>query len=389
LPGFLNIAIVTETYPPEVNGVAMTLGKLAEGLQSLGHSVQVYRPRQSAGDRATCNGTFAEHLLPGMRVPMYRELRLGFPAFGHLQRAWNRRRPDVVYVATEGPLGWSAIRAAGQLDIPALSGFHTNFHTYSRHYRLGWLEPLILRYLRNLHRSTHCTLVPTQALAGRLRARGFGRVEVLQRGVDTTLFSPQRRNAELRSQWGAGDNDLVCLYVGRIAAEKNIQEAVTTVRAIQSQQPNVRFVLVGDGPMRKSLARSDPDFVFCGTRRGEELAQHYASGDVFLFPSRSETFGNVVTEAMASGLAVVAYNEAAAGEHIRNNQTGVLVDGAVPAAFHDAARALCSEPHRVHELGTNAARYVGQLDWSSVVRRFAFLLGEQKGVTGDESNIRT
>lgn len=373
----LDIDLVTETWLPEVNGVAMTLGRLSAGLQQLGHRVNLFRPRQCARETPSHNGSFAEHLLPGMRVPMYRELHMGLPATRRFTECWSARRPDVLYVATEGPLGWSAVRAAGRLKIPVVSGFHTNFHTYSKHYRMGWLEPLVLHYLRNLHRRTGCTLAPTRALAAQLREQGFGRVEVVQRGVDTGLFTPLRRSKALRQSWGAGPQDPVCLYVGRIAAEKNIREAVNAFLAVQARQPRARFILVGDGPLRETLAREHPGFVFCGLRHGEDLAQHYASGDLFLFPSRSETFGNVVTEAMASGLAVVAYNEAAAGEHIHHLETGVLVDTPAPTAFTDAAVALSQRPAAFRAIGNAAAQYTSRLDWSSVVARFAELLREQ------------
>lgn len=383
----LDIGFVSETWLPEVNGVAMTLGRLSGGLQELGHRVNLFRPRQSAHETPSRNGSFAEHLLPGMRVPMYRELHMGLPATARFIECWTARRPDVLYVATEGPLGWSAVRAAGRLKIPVVSGFHTNFHTYSKHYRMAWLEPLVLHYLRHLHRRTGCTLAPTRALAEQLREQGFGRVEVVQRGVDTGLFTPHRRSEVLRQSWGAGPHDLVCLYVGRIAAEKSIQEAVDAFLAVQAHRPNARFVLVGDGPLRETLAREHPGFVFCGLRHGVDLAQHYASGDLFLFPSRSETFGNVVTEAMASGLAVIAYNEAAAGEHIHHLETGVLVDTAAPSAFTEATVALSHRPGDFRAIGAAAAQYTSGLDWGSVVGRFADLLREQVEAAEHEQTV--
>jgi glycosyltransferase involved in cell wall biosynthesis len=373
----LQIDFVTETFPPEVNGVAMTLGKLVHGLQESGFAVSVFRPRQSAEEEPQVNGAFAEHLVPGMCLPMYPDLRLGFPAAGQLKAAWQNRRPDALYVATEGPLGWSAVRSARELDIPVLSGFHTNFHSYSHRYHAGFLAPLILGYLRRFHRRTRCTLAPTRTLAEQLDALDFGQVEVLPRGVDSQLFSPQRRCRALRMQWGAGDDQLVCLYVGRLAAEKNMATAVAAFRAIQQQRPDSLFVLVGGGPLHESLKRDNPDFVFCGMQRGERLARHYASGDVFLFPSQTETFGNVVTEAMASGLAVVAYNQAAAREHISTGETGVLVSGTSAAAFTDAAEQVCRDLEEVRKMGSGAAVYAESLGWPGVVQRFAALVRQQ------------
>jgi len=357
----------------------MTLGKLVDGLLGRGYTVNLFRPRQSRDERPRVNGHFAEQLFAGMQVPIYRELRFGFPATRGLYKAWQQQPPDAVYIATEGPLGWSAVNAAEKLGIPTLSGFHTNFHTYSRHYRLRLLEPLILGYLRKLHRRTGCTLVPTAALAAQLRDQAFGCVAVLQRGVDTGLFNPQRRDDSLRRTWGAGPDQPVCLYVGRIAAEKNILTAVTAFRAIQAQTPDARLVLVGDGPLRATLARDNPDFVFCGMRCGEDLARHYASGDQFLFPSRTETFGNVVTEAMASGLAVTAYSLAAAGEHIRDGDTGALATGEYEQAFVERALTLSLDTDRLRQIGANAAAYAAALGWDGIIDQFIDLLERQIG----------
>ena len=369
-----HIDFVTETFAPEVNGVAMTLGRLVDGLLERGCTVNVFRPRQSRNEQPRVNGCYAEHLLPGMRLPMYRDLRLGFPANGHLRATWQARRPDAVYVATEGPLGSSAVRAAETLGIPTLSGFHTNFHTYSRHYKLRLLEPLILGYLRRLHRRTGCTLVPTEELATQLRRQAFGCVETLPRGVDTRLFNPKQRDDALRQHWQAGPGQLVCLYVGRIAAEKNILTVVNTFRAIQRKPPDARLVLVGDGPLRDTLSQAHRDIVFCGMRRGEDLARHYASGDLFLFPSQTETFGNVVTEAMASGLAVVAYNQAAAGEHIRDGENGALAEDLTEAAFVRRAMAIAPLPAQLECMGHQAAAHAATLGWTAIIERFLQLI---------------
>jgi len=357
----------------------MTLGRLVDGLLNRGCTVNVFRPRQPADAAPRMNGHYAEHLTTGMRIPLYPEMRFGFPASARLRESWHKHRPDAVYIATEGPLGWSAVNTAVQLGIPTLSGFHTNFHTYSRHYRLTLLEPLILAYLRRLHRRTDCTLVPTSELATQLRERGFGCVEVLTRGVDTGLFNPGRRSDQLRTQWAAVPGQPVCLYVGRIAAEKNILTAVTAFRAIQKARADARLVLVGDGPLRAKLAAANPDFVFCGTRRGVELAEHYASGDLFLFPSQSETFGNVVTEAMASGLAVVAYNQAAAAEHIRDGENGALAEDGSDDSFVRRASQLAQRGEGIADIGREAARYASSLGWEGIVERFVQLLDRQIG----------
>jgi glycosyltransferase involved in cell wall biosynthesis len=351
----------------------MTLNRLVDGLGNNGHRIAIYRPEQSRADASVAQSNITEIPMPGMPIPGYREMHFGFPARKFFLQHWEKEKPDVLYVATEGPLGASAINAASRLNIPVISGFHTNFHTYSNHYHLGWLSPLILAYMRRLHNKTNITLVPTNALADDLRTRGFNNIKVMQRGVDTDLFNPSRRSDELRKQWHVEDDTIVCLYVGRIAPEKNIQQAIETVQAL-SLHYKVHFVIVGDGPLREKLQHQHPQFTFCGTQCGNALAAHYASADVLLFPSRTETFGNVVTEAMASGLAVIAYNEAAAHEHISDWHNGVLAMDSTKQSFTSVAMRLCKQPAIIKTIGDNAARYCQALGWPFIVQQFESLL---------------
>ena len=277
----LHVAVITETFPPEVNGVAMTLGRMVEGLLAAGHRVSLTRPRQRE-EAADPPGGIPTSLVSGLPMPGYPGLRFGLPARGLLRRRWSTDRPDVVQVVTEGPLGTSAVRAARDLRIPVVTEFHTNFHAYSRHYGFGWLERLVARHLRTLHNRGDLTLVPTHEIAERLEQAGYRNVRVVARGVDTTLFHPGRRSRELRASWGAGDEDLVIAHVGRLAPEKNLPLVFSTFAAIRRHAPRARLVMVGDGPVRNALQRRHADAIFAGMRRGEDLAAHYASADLFL-----------------------------------------------------------------------------------------------------------
>lgn len=367
-----HLAIVTETYPPEINGVAMTLARLAASLRRKGHRVTVVCPRHPgrSEDADLCE-------VAGLPLPGYAGLRFGLPAGGRLRALWRRQAPDVTYVATQGPLGASAVRAARALGIPAVSGFHTNFHTYSRHYGLAWLEPAVFAYLRRFHNRTGATLVPTAALQRELGAHGLRNVQVLGRGVDTALFDPARRDARLREAWGLAGDVPAVLYVGRLAAEKNLQLAVHTFRALQGVRPEARFVLVGDGPLAARLKAEHTDFVFCGMQTGEALAAHYASGDLFLFPSLTETFGNVVLEALASGLAVVAFDYAAAGQHIRSYETGLSAPCGNEALFLQHALALLTDDALRQRVRANARRQALTQDWTWIGAQFESLLRRQ------------
>ena len=367
----LSVAFVTETYPPEVNGVAMTVGRLVDGLRLRGHQVSVVRPRQAGDD-----GGSPDLAMPGLPLPGYAGLRFGLPAGRQLAKHWRRQRPDLVHVVTEGPLGWSAVNTARRLGIPVTSGFHTNFDRYSVHYGLGWLRPAVAAYLRSLHRRTRATLVPTEALAADLAGEGLPGVRVVGRGVDTDLFDPCRRLSTLRHEWQAGENDLVCLYVGRLAPEKNLGTVEKAFAAIAAQNAGARMVWVGDGPAAKRLRQEHPQHHFAGTRTGTELAAHYASADLFLFPSLTETYGNVVAEAMASGLPVLAYRSAAAAELIADGDNGRLAAPGDEAAFVRIAQGLGDDRRQLALLGERARQTVLPRSWPGVIERFEHILRE-------------
>ena len=197
-------AIVTETYPPEVNGVALTVQSLERGLMARGHEVELVRPRQHARETAPPHTL----LMAGAGLPFYAGLRFGLPATGALLRHWRENPPDAVYVATEGPLGWSALRAARRLGIPVASGFHTRFDEYMRDYGVGFLQPLALGWMRRFHNRSDATLVPTCELAEFLRGERFGDVVHQPRAVDTRRFDPARRDEALRAGWGLGETGL-------------------------------------------------------------------------------------------------------------------------------------------------------------------------------------
>ncbi|HTJ80017.1 MAG TPA: glycosyltransferase family 1 protein [Rariglobus sp.] len=369
----MNIALVTETFPPEVNGVAMTLSRLVAGMRSRGHDVEVVRPRQKIEikNKGT-NGapSVDDMLVPGMPIPFYSTLRMGLPVTGRLKTRWRARRPDVVHVATEGPLGLAALRAAHLLGLPVTSSFHTNFHQYGGHYGLQIGRDLALRYMRWFHNRTRCTMVPASDLKAQLAEDGFERLEVLARGVDGKLFSPTKRSDELRATWGAGPDDPVVIYVGRIAAEKNLALAVEAFLTMQQVEPRAKFVLVGDGPEREPLTKRHPQFHYAGMKRGEELAAHYASADAFVFPSVTETFGNVVTEALASGLVVLAYDYAATREHVRSGENGFSATFDDREAFLNVAREVMAKRTEWPAMRKAARATAEGITWESIFDKF-------------------
>lgn len=377
-PASMRITVVTETFAPEVNGVAMTLGRIVEGLLQRGHTVQVVRPRQSAEALHAAGGMQHEGLdqvlSKGIPVPTYGELRFGLPSKGRLVKLWSEQRPDLVHVVTEGPLGWSAVAAARKLQLPLTSSFHTNFQSYSAHYGMGLLKSPIDSYLRKLHNRTQATMVPTRAMLHELEERGYHNVTVVSRGVEIGLFKPTRRSEALRQSWGVLPEDPVVMLVGRLAKEKNVGLVLDAFNAIRAKQPRAKLVFVGDGPLRRALEEACPDAHFAGVRKHEELAEHYASGDLFLFPSLTETFGNVVPEALASGLAVLSYSHAAAQELIVNHHNGVLIPLGDERAFIEASVALALDTALQQRLRAQAPTSVAHLAWSAVCESFEGVL---------------
>ncbi|MCB1776943.1 MAG: glycosyltransferase family 1 protein, partial [Candidatus Competibacteraceae bacterium] len=352
------------------------------GLLARGHAVQLIRVRQGANDSPQSRDALETLALPGFRIPGYPQLQSGWPAHKTLLTQWRQNRPDLIHIVTEGPLGYSALSAARRLGIPVSTSFHTNFHNYSRHYHLGWLATPITAYLRHFHNQGAQTLVPTQELAEHLQSMGFLRTQILGRGIDTRLFSPQHRDMTLRQQWGVAPDALVALYVGRLAAEKNLELAIAAFQAIQRMQPHARLVLVGDGPLTPRLRARYPEFVYCGMRQGHDLATHYASADLFLFPSLTETFGNVTLEALASGLAVAAFDYAAAHTHVEPGCSGLLAPYGDAQAFITAATTLAQDLSALRQMGKTARQAMRQLDSEYLYDRLETLfLSASRGKT--------
>lgn len=395
------VSLVTETFEPDINGVAMTLAQLHASLLASGHQVQVICPRaDEPRDLPDCVE------VPGIALPFYKAVRFGLPMWGRLMRNWRAQRPDLVHIATEGPLGFAALMVARRLGIPVTSSLHTNFHTYMTHYRMGWMTRPVMAYLRWFHNRTALTFIPTDQQASVLSAMDFERLVVLGRGVNTHLFSPARRDETLRQEWLAGatstgDDGLVALHVGRLAAEKNLDLLVQALEAMRAERPDLRAVVVGDGPERTRLERALPWVRFVGMKRGEVLARHYASADLFVFPSKSETFGNVVLEAMASGLSCISFNYAAGSRLIEDRVSGYLVEWDDDAGFVQTA--VDAAVNRQPDMGGQARKTAAEFDWGLITRLFEHhlltvlesngsvvrlpevpttALGEQQGKTG-------
>lgn len=369
--GPLRGTLVTETFVPEVNGVAMTLSRLMSGMRERGHQMDIVRPRMPRDYPDGCDVAVPLPTInrPGLAIPNYPLMRIGMPSLTTLRATWRRQPPDVVHIATEGPMGLSALIAARSLGIPCTSSFHTNFDQYTAHYHFGFLRPTVAGYLRWVHNRSACTMVPTLSQARSLQAEGYRRVRILSRGLDERLFHPDRRRETLRQRWGAGPDTLVCCVVGRLAAEKNLGLALAALDAIRAERPDSVLLLVGDGPERAHL-QQHPGVICAGMQCDCELAEHYASADLFLFPSMTETYGNVLVEAMACGLACVAFDYAAAEELVVDGSNGLAVPFGDTDAFIAAARRAANDATLRRRLGHAAVAVTRSRRWNRVVAAF-------------------
>lgn len=361
----MRVTLVTETYFPQVNGVSRTLGQLVRVLSARGDLVQVVHPNygEPPEDDRTC-------LVRSAKVPFYPELRLPLPPFGATRRAIDRFAPDLVHIATEATLGHAALRHALARKLPVVTSFHTNFDQYTGHYGVGWFRGTVWRYLRWFHNAGRETYVPSRATIGELESRGLDRLVLWPRGVDSHVFRPDRPGrATVRAALGFGPDDLVIAHVSRIAAEKNIAYLGRALARVAEERPGVRLLIVGDGPERPELEKAlGPDARFVGYRSGDDLADHYAAADLFAFASLTETFGNVLLEAMASGLPVVAIRSGGPGEIVREGVTGLLVEPDDDAdVFAARVVSLVDEPARRRGMASAAREHAVSQSWESIM----------------------
>jgi glycosyltransferase involved in cell wall biosynthesis len=297
----LRIAIVSDTYAPQVNGVARTLARSADTLLARGHEVRVLTPADPDATEDPVVEPF-----PSRALWLYPQLRLAAPSRERMTAALASWKPDLVHLATPFGMGLAARRAAKRLGIPMVSSYHTSLAKYAEFYGLGAIAGIGWRFLRWFHNGTRRTLCPTRAIVAELKCRGFDNLSVWGRGIDTDQFNPRWRSDALRTSWGAGSDTVVIALVGRLAAEKGLDVALDAVSELAGERRDVVCVVAGDGPYELECRRRAPaGTVFTGRIGGSTLSEVYASSDVFLFPSTTDTFGNVAQEAMASGLVVI------------------------------------------------------------------------------------
>ncbi len=358
----MRIALITENFLPKLDGVTRTLAMLLEHLRARGHTALVLgpkgAPRRYAGARV--------YGAPGVPLPFYPELRALLPSPG-LERRLARFHPDIVHVVDPMLLGAMGIVWSQRLGVPLISSYHTNLAAYCSFFRLGMLEAPVWAYRRVLHNACDATLCPSLSTARQLRGQGFEQVDLWPRGVDATLFHPAHRSLAWRRRAAGDEHRPIALYVGRLSHEKNLTTLVEAWKSLLGR--DAHLVVVGDGPARNDLeqALAGSSVTFTGYLQGEALAEAYASSDLFVFPSRTETFGQVVLEAMASGLAVLGFDADGVRDLVRDGETGRLAPDGDQSAFTDLLSLLMDAPQLRAQMGLRARATAEQRTWSSVM----------------------
>ena len=373
----LRIAIVSETFVPKMDGIVRFLVEMLGYLRRHGHAALVFCP--GAGPASVSGADVVR--AAALPFPLYPELQLTLRSTRMVStlRGWQ---PDIVHLAGPALLGAQGLRVARLLGLPAVGHFQTNLPLYARHYGLPWLSTPAWRYLALLHNRCVCTYAPSGPAAEECRRHGLRRVSVLPRGVDITAFSPRYRSDAVRRRWGVSADQVVFLYAGRLAPEKNLLRLAELTRAM----PDSRLVVVGDGPYRATLARQFGSAVsFTGYLHGEDLAAAYASADVFAFPSLTETFGLVLLEAMASGLPVLAMRAGGVPESVADGQTGILGEPAIADTWVRSARRLAESSELRRAMGERGRIAAQVRTWEAT---FDQLLADYRAIASSPAYFR-
>ncbi|ANS73798.1 glycosyl transferase [Paenibacillus yonginensis] len=360
----MRLALFTDTFFPQTNGVALTLNRLTRHLERRGIEHLLFTPKSAPEEQ------YAGSIRPIASIPflLYPECRLALPNLPAIRKQLSAFQPDLLHMATPFNLGLCGLRYANTHNLPHVISYHTHFDRYLEYYRLQKIVPLYWRYMRWFHQTCDATFAPSQETIDTLRMQGFQRLRLWSRGVDCTFYTPAARNTDsVKERYGI-TAPLLLLFVGRIAPEKDI---ATLAQAMQQLPDNVRsqmhLLVVGDGPMLPELRSQVPGNVtFTGYKHGEELAELYASADLFVFPSSTETFGNVVLEAMASGLPVIGVNAGGVKDLVMPGVTGSLVEPRRADVLAEEISRLAALPSLLADMGREARNHALRQSWESI-----------------------
>ncbi|MFI5955146.1 glycosyltransferase family 4 protein [Cryptosporangium sp. NPDC051539] len=355
----MRVAIITESYSPDVNGVAHSVLRTVEHLLARGHEPLVVAPESTAVPRGVLPDIPVVRV-PSVGLPGYASFRVGLPT-RRVAAALRRFRPDVVHLASPFALAAQGAFVAARLELPAVAIYQTDVPGFAGFYKLGAGRAAAWRWLKRVHGLTARTLAPSSATATELSAHGIGPVHLWPRGVDAVRFDPSKRSDALRTRIGASPDDVLVGYIGRLAPEKRVD-----LLGPASESDGVQVVIIGDGPAAPGLKKHLPKAHFLGEIVGDELATTFASLDVFVHTGAHETFCQTVQEAMASGVPVVAPAAGGPVDLVRTGRTGYLVTPEDASAVTVAVRALAGDAALRHEFGAAGRAAVAGRSWTAV-----------------------
>jgi glycosyltransferase involved in cell wall biosynthesis len=362
----MRVALFTDTFVPQVNGVAFTLERLTRHLELRDIPYEVYAP-QSYTPPHTAGPV---HRFGSLPLPLYPECRLALPNQLAIGKRLRSFRPDLLHLATPFSMGLSGLYYGKKLDLPLVASYHTHFDSYLRYYKLAFAERWIWQYLRWFHDTCRTTFVPSEETRDRLRLHGIRGVELWKRGVDCTLFHPDKRSGRVRDMLGIRE-PFIILYAGRLAPEKGLDLLPEAIAMLPGElRQRIHWLIVGEGPMEAKLRQQMPaNTTFTGFQSGEALAELYASSDLLAFPSATETFGNVVLESLASGTPALCVQSGGVGEIVTDRVTGRLCAPRDAKAFAAAIREIVEEPRVLNAWAVIGRRYALSQSWEAIFER--------------------
>lgn len=361
------VALFTGAYNHIADGVSRTLNRLVAHLEERGFAVRVFAPTTSTPQVAH-KGTLVP--VPSVSAPGRPDYRISLGLSPDVRRELSAFGPDLYHIATPDLLGLQAMRYARRRGLPVVASYHTHFASYLQYYRLQILEPLVWTYLRWFYAQCTHVYVPSESMRAVLDENGIRQgVKLWERGVDTALFHPGRRSREWRDSLGFADDDVVIAFVSRLVWEKGLRRMADVLQRLSASGVRFRTLIVGDGPAREELAAMLPDAVFTGYLEGEALATAYASTDVFLFPSDTETFGNATLEAMASGTPTVCARATGSATLVRDGETGFLIPASDVAGFVQRLKELVEDARLRTSMARAAREAAMHYDWHAVLQR--------------------
>lgn len=365
----MRVALFTDTFLPDINGVAKTLGRWVEYLQAKGVECKIYAPYSESPDEGMCR-VERFYSIPFL---LYPECRMAIPNPIQVNRSLKAFAPDLIHVATPFNLGLTGLHYARKHNVPIVASYHTHFDQYLAYYKLQWMEPMLWKYMLWFHQDCRKLYVPSESTLRHLRDKGLKHLEIWSRGVDTERFRPIVNRDQVWREYGVNPAKFILLFVGRLAPEKSVDILLQTFQSLPSGiRANAHLVIAGDGPLYQPLLEKygeQPAITFIGFKQGKSLSQLYAAADVFLFPSATETFGNVVLEAMASGTPVIGAAAGGVKDTVKHNESGLLCPPGGIAEFVNAVELLYHNEGCRVALSKAGRSYSLQQSWDGIFSR--------------------